>query len=88
MTQFATERALWDVTSGPHMIEAYLGNPDAFLSRYAMTDEEKNLMKEKNVKALANRGHSQMLLMLFWNATSGGFAALPEYLGRMNAPAR
>jgi len=88
MSQYATERAIWEATSGPDKIQAYLANPDAFLAQYAMTDEEKALVKAKDVKALADKhGQSHMLLMLFWLVTSGGFAALQEYLGRMNAPA-
>tara|TARA_R110000787_G_scaffold29713_1_gene80468 strand:+ start:2055 stop:2267 length:213 start_codon:yes stop_codon:yes gene_type:complete len=70
------------------MIERYLANPDAFLARYVMSDEEKTLMKEKDVKALADQGHSHMLLMQFWVAVSGGFSSLPVYLGALNAPAK
>ncbi|MFC7049889.1 hypothetical protein [Emcibacter nanhaiensis] len=88
MTQIATERALWDVTSGPDKIQQYMADPDAFLAPYGMSDEEKALMKEKNVKALADQGHSHMLLMLFFVAVSGGFSALPEYLGALNGPAQ
>lgn len=87
MTHFATERALWEITSSAENIERYCADPDAVLDVYTLTAEEKTLIKAKDVKALAERGNSQMLLMLFWISTSGGFQALPEYLGRMNAPA-
>lgn len=87
MTHFATERALWEITDSRENLELFNSDPDSFLDRYALSDEEKKLLKEKDVKALAERGNSDMLVMLFWVATSGGFQALPEYLGRMNAPA-
>ncbi|WP_321390263.1 hypothetical protein [Emcibacter sp.] len=88
MTQIASERALWDITSGPDRIQQYLADPDAFLSQYGMSEEEKRFMKDRNVKALADQGHSHMLLMLFWVSVSGGFESLPEYLGSLNAPSQ
>lgn len=87
MTQFTTERALWDITASRENLELFMSQPDTFLDRYALTDEEKVLLRDKDVKALTARGNSDMLVMLFWITTSGGFAALPEYLGRINAPA-
>lgn len=87
MTQFATERALWEITGSMESLELFNSDPDTLLDRYLLSDEEKALLKQKDVKALAERGNSDMLVMLFWLATSGGFATLPEYLGRMNAPA-
>ena len=53
-----------------------------------MSDEEKALLKDKNVKVLADQGNSHMLLMLFYISVSGGFSALPEYLGALNGPAQ
>ena len=32
MTQIATERAMWDITSGPDKIQEYMTDPDAFLA--------------------------------------------------------
>jgi len=88
MTQFATERAMWDLTASPENVQLFNSDPDAFLGRYELTDAEKALLKDKNVKALAEQGNSEYLIMTFWVATSGGFATLPEYLGRMNAPSQ
>lgn len=86
MTHFTTERALWEITNSIQNIQQYLTDPDALLDRYHLTDEEKSLIKAKDVKALAEKGSSHYLLMAFWVATSGGFEALPEYLGRLNTP--
>ena len=86
MTQFATEQALWDLSGNPMIIQQYCQDPDGFLARYALSDEEKRMIKEKDVKNLAAAGNSQMLVMLFYLAQEGGFAHLPQYLGLMNAP--
>lgn len=88
MTHFATERALWEISNSPENVQQFSSNPDGLLDRYTLSDEEKKLIKEKNVRVLADQGNSQMLLMMFWIAVSGGFQSLPEYLGRMNAPAQ
>ena len=88
MSHFTTERVLWDLTSKPENIQKFVANADAFLTRYGLSDDERILLKEQDVRALADRGNSQMLLMLFWLAVHGGFQSLPEYLGRMNAPAQ
>jgi len=86
MSHFTTERVLWDIANNPQSNQQYVSDPDAVLGRYALTEEEKALIKAKDVKALAEQGNSHYLLMAFWVATSGGFAALPDYLGRLNAP--
>ena len=87
MSLFSLERALWDLSGNPENIQRYLQDPDEFLSGYALDDTERDLVKNKDVRAMADLGSSQMLLMLYWLAVSGGFESLPEYLGRMNTPA-
>jgi protocatechuate 4,5-dioxygenase alpha chain len=87
MSHFTTERALWEITSGPLQIQAYMADPDAFLARFPLSDAESAMIKEKDVQGLSAMGNSDMLIMLFWIAVSGGFSSLGDYLGRMNAPA-
>jgi hypothetical protein len=87
MSHFTTERALWDIASGPPHVMDYMADPGGFLGRYAISDAERSMILNKDVKGLAAAGNSHMLVMMFWLATSGGFDTLGEYLGRMNAPA-
>lgn len=87
MSHFTTERALWDITSGPAQIQSYMADPDGFLARYPLSATERAMIAGKDVKGLSAMGNSDMLVMLFWVCVSGGFATLGEYLGRMNAPA-
>ena len=87
MSHYTTERALWDITSGPAQIQAFIADPNGFLARYPLSHEERSMILEKDVKGLEAIGTSSMLVMLFWTATNGGFATLGEYLGKMNAPA-
>lgn len=85
MSQFSTEHALWDLSGNPVNIQQYMADPDAFLDRYNLSDEERKMIREKDVKGLAKQGNSQMLIMLFYLAQEGGFEHLPDYLGKMNA---
>ena len=87
MSHFTTERVLWEVTSGPGPMQAYMADPEGFLARHPLSDAERSMILNKDVKGLAAMGNSEMRVMLFWLAVSGGFATLGEYLGRMNAPA-
>ncbi|MGE3692093.1 MAG: hypothetical protein AB7F98_12020 [Novosphingobium sp.] len=87
MSHFTTERALWEITSGPGPMQAYMADPEGFLARFALSDDERAMILNKDVQGLSAMGNSDMLTMLFWVAVSGGFASLGEYLGRMNAPA-
>lgn len=87
MSHFTTERALWEITSGPGPMQAYMADPQGFLARFHLSDSERAMILNKDVQGLSALGNSDMLIMLFWVAVSGGFASLGEYLGRMNAPA-
>lgn len=84
MTQFATEQALWDLSGNPAHGEQFSRDPGVFLQGYNLSEEEKRMIIEMDVRGLADSGNSQMLIMLFYLARTGGFANLPEYLGRMN----
>lgn len=79
------ERVLWDLCSIREKAIEFSDSPASVLSEYELDSESNAAIESKNVLALARAGVSQMLLMLFWSAVSGGLATLPEYLGRMNA---
>lgn len=79
------ERVLWDLCSVREKAIEFTNNPASVLGEYELDSEANAAIENKDVLALARAGVSQMLLMLFWSAISGGLATLPEYLGRMNA---
>lgn len=86
MSIFAVERALYETSYSPPAIEQYMADPEAYLSRYNLTDDERRQIVEGDVKALGEKGASYMLLMMFWVGThEGGLATMPEYVRRLNA---
>lgn len=69
---------MWDITVNPDIAL----DPDA-LCTYRLTDDERVLVEQMDVREIAQRGVSQMLIWMAWVATNG-FAMAPEYLRRMN----
>lgn len=88
MSMFSIERALWEIAGSRESVGLFLQDPDALLVSYQLSEQERQLIKSKDVRAMADMEVSSMLLMLFWMAVSGGDQSLPEYLQRMNTPAQ
>jgi hypothetical protein len=84
---FSIERALWEITDSRERVGQFLQDADGVLAEYQLSATERELIKARNVRALADLEVSSMLLMLFWMAVSGGSDSMPEYLQRMNSPA-
>jgi hypothetical protein len=85
MSMFSMERALWELTNNPDNVAQFRTEPDKLLASYQLDEEETDFLKAFNVRAMADRDVSPMLLMLAWFAVQGQ-DTLPEYLGRMNTP--
>lgn len=82
------ERVLWEVTDRPEQkVPAFLQDIDTLLEPYQLSDQDREMIKAKDVRAMSDMGVSPMLLMLFWMTVSGGPPSLGEYMQRMNTPA-
>lgn len=88
MSIHTLEKVLWDLHADPEKLNFYKRNPEEFLDAYPLNDEERGLLIEQHVRKMADRGVSQMLLFVNWQAVNGGEASIPEYMKRMNTPAR
>ena len=86
MSTNAMESALWDLHHDPLGAERFRSDPDRALQDYALTPEERQLVKSLDVRAMADRGADEMLLFVSWIALSG-FDQVGEYMRRMNTPA-
>ena len=84
MSTHVVERVLWEICNMPEKTATYIENPDAHLANYQLDEDERRMVKELDVKSLAERNVSQMLLMMTWNVLVGA-EKVGEYLGRMNA---
>lgn len=82
MSANTLEKVLWDITVNPA-----LAADGAALAATRLTPEERGLVERMDVREIADRGVSQMLIWMAWVATRG-FEGAPEYMRRMNTPTR
>lgn len=87
MSMFSIERIIWEIQDSRERAEEFLNDPDQLLAQYGLSSTERDLVKSKNVRAMAEMEVSQLLLLGFWSAVSGGQESVPEYLQRMNGVA-
>lgn len=80
------EKVLWDLMVFPDKKETFVNTPDVLLSAYQLGDDEKDILKNWDVRTMTDRGCSPMLSMISWMAVRGG-EEMPEYMRRMNTPA-
>jgi len=79
MSTNTLEKVLWDITVNPG-----IASDTNALQAYLLTKDERALIEKMDVREMADRGASQMLVWMAWVATQG-FPMAPEYLRRMNA---
>ncbi|MBU0825825.1 MAG: hypothetical protein KKA44_16660 [Alphaproteobacteria bacterium] len=82
MSLSAVEQCIFDLGNSGNMRKAYVAEPDAFLARYALDDEERALVRREDVAELFRRGLNPMLLMGFHMGLHGP-ASMGEYLKKM-----
>lgn len=76
------EHLLYDLGSSGRTRQAFGSEPEAFLSRYRLDEEERKMVLEEDVAALFERGLNPMLLMGFYMGLHGA-ASLGDYLKKM-----
>lgn len=85
MSNFAIEKALWTACNDPAQAGAFRSDPQGYLVDYRIDDEEKALLLDWDVAALADRGVNPMLLMMSFNAVAGK-GDMMEYITKINRP--
>lgn len=81
MSRFTLEKILWDITVNPS-----IASNSSLIDNYRLAPDERALIDDMDVRAIADRDVSQMLTWMAWVATRG-FVEAPEYMRRMNTPA-
>jgi len=85
MSYYALEQALWELGREPELAAAFREQPEDVSRRYRLDDDERRMLCELDIKAMAKREVSTLLLMMAWHAIQGP-GSIPEYMQRMNAP--
>lgn len=66
MSRHSLEKVLFDLSTSGANKKMFAAEPDKFLGRYQLSDEEKKLVREFRVRALADLGVNTMLTWGFW----------------------
>lgn len=85
MGNYAIEALYWELANNSQVLDEFNKDPESVMKNYNLTDAEKALIKDHDVRALAAQGVEQMLLFTSWIAMRG-FDQVPEYMRRLNTP--
>ena len=80
----AVEKVFWEFGNDPTRVGRYKEDPDAYLNGYNLTEEERQNIKEINLKALAESGVSSILTLMVWPMIKGPEGMPFSYLRHMN----
>lgn len=82
MSRDLLEKVLYDLSTNRQSRESFTADPDRFLGRYPLEEEERDLVRTHSVRALADRGVNTMLTWGFWLQSGRSNA---DYLVAMRA---
>ncbi|MFT6424781.1 MAG: protocatechuate 4,5-dioxygenase alpha chain [Celeribacter sp.] len=66
MSRHSLEKVLFDLSTSGANKKMFAAEPDKFLGRYQLSDEEQNLVRAFRVRELADLGVNTMLTWGFW----------------------
>ena len=84
MSLHAVEKVFWEFGTDPQRIAAFRADPDGYLSGYRLEPDEREMIKQVDLKALAERGVSTLLTMMVWPMLKGPEGMPFSYLEHMN----
>ena len=83
MSIHAIEKVFWEFGKNPRRIEDFMKDPDSYLVPYALDAEERRMIKENDLKALAEQGVSTLLTLMVWPLMNGPEGMPLDYLRHM-----
>lgn len=78
------ERVLWEFGNDPAKIVRFTADPDTYLADYLLTDEERQALRNVDMKWLADRGVNTLLTVMVWPMLKGPEGMPFSYLEHMN----
>jgi len=85
MSVHAVEKVLWEIGNDPSRIQRLMEDSTSYFAPYSLDDEEKAMILDVNVKALADHGVSTLLTMMIWPLFKGPESMPFGYLEQMNS---
>lgn len=84
MSIYAVEKAFWTLGKDPEAVEQFKTDPDGFLSQFLLTDGERKMITENDLKGLADGGVNTLLTLMVWPILNGPEGMPFDYLTHMN----
>lgn len=84
MSSYMIEKVLWEICNDPQRTPEFNKDPGLYLTRYRLNDEERRMLIQMDVRALAEDNVNPLLIMMAYQQIKGP-QAMPEYLAAMNA---
>jgi len=84
MSVHAVEKVFWEFGNKPARIDAFRRDPDTYLKNYALTDQERAMIRGVDLKALEAHGVSSLLTLMVWPLLKGSDEMPFDYLVHMN----
>ena len=85
MSVYAVEKVFWEFGVDHARVGRFKADPDAYLESYNLTKEEKQAIKEVNLRDLADKGVSPLLTAMIWPILKGPEGYPMSYLKHMGA---
>lgn len=84
MSVHAVEKVFWEFGNKPARIDEFRRDPDTYLKNYALTDQERAMIRGVDLKALEAHGVSSLLTLMVWPLLKGADEMPFDYLVHMN----
>ncbi|MEM7467175.1 MAG: hypothetical protein AAF387_09845 [Pseudomonadota bacterium] len=78
------ERVLWEFSKDPARIAKFTATPDAYLSNYVLSEDERDALCRGDLKSLADMGVNTLLTLTVWPLINGPEGMPFSYLEHMN----
>lgn len=85
MSKHAIEKVLWEFAAFPERVAGFKEDPNVHLASYNLTEDEREMLREMDVREMAERNVSPLLTMMAWIQMEGQ-EAMPGYMERLHAP--
>ncbi len=80
----AVEKAFWTLGKDPEAVDQLKSDPEEFFGQFMLTDKERAMIRENDLKGLADIGVSTMLTLMVWPILNGPEGMPFDYLTHMN----
>ncbi len=84
MTINAVEKAFWTLGNDPESLDLFKASPDQFLQQFPLSDAERKMITENDLKSLAGLGVNTLLTLMVWPLLNGPEGMPFDYLIHMN----